>query len=313
MTRSLALLTLTLAAAFSPRFCSSEELGGAAYPTSPPAFVGGDERPAALYVPTDYDPAKAYPLVVMLHGYSVNGYLQNIVFGLRERVTSHQFVLLVPEGTRNSRPHQFWNAFPECCDFDESGVDDVGYLAALIEEAAAVVHTDRGRITSAGHSNGGYMSYRLACERPDLIRRVIAVAGSMPLDPELCAGLANVSVLHAHGSLDDVVPYEDNREGTPGVRHGIVSRGAHDTVLRARRDNGCAELPDSEETLDLLSNVDGDETTARVWRSCETGARVEFWDSEGEGHLYIGRTSGFQDRLAEFAVYTPPRPLAEGE
>lgn len=294
---------LTLAVASFSLGCGEE--ADEAYPLWLPEFIGGAERPAALYVPSDYDRKTAYPLVVMLHGYSVNGTLQNIVFGFRERVTSHQFVLVVPEGTRNSRRHQFWNAFPECCNFEGSDVDDVAYLSTLIEQASAVVHVDRERISSAGHSNGGYMTYRLACERPDLIRRAISVAGSMPVDPERCPEPGPVSILHAHGSLDDVVPYLDNREGPPGSGHGIVSRGAHDTVERFRVANGCAEAPDLEEALDLLSNVEGTETTARVWQRCATGERVEFWDSEGGDHLFLGRTAEFQDRLAEFI--TAPR------
>lgn len=291
-----ALLLPMLAASFFG--CGKDADKG--YPQMPPELIGGAERPAALYVPSDYSRDKAYPLVVMLHGYSATGTLQDFIFGLRERVTRDQFVLVVPEGTRNSRGKQFWNAFPECCDFEGSGVDDVGYLSALVEEAASVVHVDRARITSAGHSNGGYMSFRLVCERPDLVRRAISIAGSMPVDPEHCPKPGSVSILHAHGSLDDVVPYADNREGSPGAGHGIVSRGAHDTVERFRVANGCSETPDSEEALDLLSNVEGAETTVRVWKSCATGERVEFWDSEGGDHLYLGRTTEFQDRIAEF-------------
>jgi len=271
---------------------------------APPEFIGGT-RPAALYVPDDYDPDVAYPLVVMLHGFGSNGTSQNVIFGLRERVTSDQFVLVVPEGIRNSRGRQFWNAFPDCCDFEKSGVDDVAYLSALVEEAASVVHIDRARIGAVGHSNGGYMSFRLACDRPDLFRRIVSLAGSMPVNPEDCPQPGAVSVLHIHGSRDDVVPYEDNREGTTGTNHDIVSRGARDTVERFRIRNGCPEAPDREEALDLVSNVKGAETTARVWESCATGERVEFWDSEGVDHLFLGRNKEFQDRIAAFV--TAPR------
>ena len=304
MLRPRALLVLTLTAASVSFGCGKKD-AEEPYPLTPPEFIGGADRPAALYVPSDYDRTKAYPLVVMLHGYSANGMLQDAIFGLRERVTKHQFVLVVPEGTRNSQGRQFWNAFPECCDFEGSGVDDVSYLSALVEEAATVVHIDRARITSAGHSNGGYMSYRLACERPDLFRRVVSLAGSMPVKTESCPEPGAVSLLHVHGSLDDVVPYGDNVEGSPTTKHGIVTRGAHDTVDRFRKRNGCAEAPDREEALDLLSNVDGAETKARVWESCDTGERVVFWDSEGGDHVFLGRNAEFQDRIVEFI--TAPR------
>lgn len=299
MLRSRALLVLTLAASWMLGCGKNAEQSP---PLPPPEFIGGSERPAALYVPSDYDPNVAYPLVVMLHGYGANGTAQNYIFGFRERVTSHKFVLVVPEGTRNSQGRRFWNAFPDCCDFEKSGVDDVAYLSALVEEAASVVRIDRERVTAAGHSNGGYMSFRLACERPDLFRRVVSLAGSMPVNPADCPEPGAVSVLHVHGSLDDVVPYEDNRESSPGTTHGIISAGARDTVERFRIRNGCAEAPDREEALDLASNVEGAETTARVWETCATGERVEFWDSEGVDHLFLGRNEDFQDRIARFVT-----------
>lgn len=271
-------------------------------PVLPPRTIGPEARPARLFVPSDYDPDQSYPLVLMLHGFQVTGDLQNIVLGLRERVTPQGFVLIIPEGTRDSRNRPFWNAGPECCNFDGIDVDDVSYLSGLVEEASSVVSIDPARIAAVGHSNGGYMSLRLACDRPDLFRRAVSVAGSMPLDATRCADPDPVSILHIHGSLDDVVPYQDNRDGEPGAGHFIVSAGAHDTVERWRLSNGCPETPDLVESLDLLSDVPGEETTASSWTTCATGERVVFFDMEGGDHLLLRRTATFQDRIASFAT-----------
>src|SRR5690554_1526667 len=157
------------------------------YPEAPPETIGPEARQARLIAPLNYDRAHRYPLVLMLHGYQVTSELQDIVFGLMDRVDSRGFILLMPEGTPDSKGKQFWNATEECCNFDGLEVDDVSYLSELVEEAARQTNIDRERITVVGQSNGGYMAFRLACDRPDLFRRAASVAGSMPADPAHCA------------------------------------------------------------------------------------------------------------------------------
>lgn len=253
-----------------------------------------------MHLPKDYDPDRSYPLVLMLHGYSVNGMLQNIVLQLVERVTSHQYVLIVPEGTVNSRSHQFWNAWPQCCNFDNQEVDDVEYLTALVEEAKEHVTIDDSRVGSVGHSNGGYMSYRLACERPDVFSRIVSVAGSMPLDPELCNPDGRVSVLQAHGTNDETVPYFDNQDTEGGDGHGIYTRGAEASVQDWLTHNGCPEDATLSEALDL-SVIAGDETQRTHW-DCGDSVSVELWRIEGGDHLLLERNTEFQDRIAAFLV-----------
>lgn len=292
-----------------PAYCDDDRIRGdeAADPVMPRATIGPAERPARLIVPFGYDASRAYPLILMLHGYQVNGEAQDLILGLVDRVERYGFALLIPEGTPDLNGRQFWNATEECCNFDDLDVDDVAYLSELVEEAAREVHIDPARVAVVGHSNGGYMAFRLACERPDLFHRVASIAGSMPLDPERCAEREPVSILHIHGSLDDVVPYHDNREGTPGAGHGLISAGARDSVERWRLSNGCAEEPDSVEALDLVSNAEGEETTASSWTSCSTGESVHYFDIEGGDHLLIARTETFQDRIAEFLTHDPCR------
>lgn len=285
--------------------CGDDEPPAVEFPRIPREIIGPEARPARLFVPLSYTPSRAYPLVLMLHGYQVDGDAQDLVLGLRERVESMGFALLIPEGTPDLKGKQFWNAWEECCNFDRLGVDDVGYLSALVEEAAREIHVDAERVSIVGHSNGAFMAFRLACDRPDLFRRVASVAGSMPVDASQCEAREPVSILHIHGSLDLVVPYNDNRGGVPGEGHGIVSAGARDTVARWRESNGCPEAPDQVELLDLMSNVGGAETTASSWTSCSSGESVHFFDIAGGDHLLLGRNATFQDRIAEFLIAAP--------
>lgn len=263
-----------------------------------PRVIGG-ERPARLYVPSDYDPARSYPLVLMLHGFGVNGTLQNVVFQLVERVDQYQFVLVVPDGTKNANGQRFWNAFLDCCSFLEDSVDDVSYLSGLVEEARSVVSIDDDRVTALGHSNGGYMSFRLACERPDMFRRVVSVAGSMPVDPDTCVPTQSVSILHIHGTADDTVPYYDNRGTEGGAGHGIITRGAEATVGDWLALNHCDHESMTTRDEKLMTPGTTAETTVSSWL-CEEGSTVSFWSIDGGDHLLLSRNSDFQDQIAVF-------------
>lgn len=266
-----------------------------------PARIGG-ERPAKVHWPKAVEANKAYPVVMLLHGYSVNGFLQNIVVESVERVQKFGYVLIVPEGRKNGIGHQYWNAFPDCCDFEGAGGDDVAYLTGLLEELDTLIVIDRERVGLVGHSNGGYMSYRMACERPDWVRRIAVLAGSMPVDREACKPTAPVSVLHIHGTSDDVVPWADNTEGPPGAGHNIVTRGAEDSVARWVSTNGCDAAPALTERADLFPAIAGDETEISSWPLCDGGSRVEFWQVDGGDHLLLNTKRAFKDRIAEFLV-----------
>jgi polyhydroxybutyrate depolymerase len=126
------------------------------------AVIGG-ERPVTVVVPSSYDGSPT-PLVVLLHGYGASAVLQDIYFGLSALAESRGFVLALPDGTLDTSGRRFWNAGDACCDFGEAEVDDVGYLTSVLDELEASYAIDPKRVFFVGHSNGGFMSYRMACD-----------------------------------------------------------------------------------------------------------------------------------------------------
>ena len=58
-----------------------------------------------------------------------------------------------------------------------------------------------------GHSNGGFMSYRMACDHADLVTHVGALAGSSFFEEGRCAPVRPVSVFNIHGTWDLVIRY----------------------------------------------------------------------------------------------------------
>jgi polyhydroxybutyrate depolymerase len=231
-------------------------------PTRPNTF-GGPDRPVDLQVPTGFDEGKHYPLIVVLHGYSVNGFIQEAYFGVKAKVDDGTAFVLAPDGTVDSMGHQFWNADPACCDFDHTGVDDSGYLSGLIEDVKAAWPIDR--VLLMGHSNGGYMSYRLACDHADLVDGMMVLAGAYPTTP--CQPSRTVPLLHIHGDQDTEVPYSV----------------AMPSVTSWANLDGCGAFS-AGPTYDLDGNVTGAETTSQI-ASCPAGLDVELWTMHGVGHI----------------------------
>src|SRR5688572_28076014 len=155
-------------------------------PDAPSAPVVGGDRPAAVTLPPGYDGATPVPLVVILHGrFTSPDYVQPL-FGL-DTLADRGALVVAPDGTRDPSGNYYWNATDACCDLYDERPDDVAYLVGLIEEVQTRFRVDPKRIYLLGHSNGAFMSLRLACERADLIAAVISIAGAAVTPSEACA------------------------------------------------------------------------------------------------------------------------------
>jgi polyhydroxybutyrate depolymerase len=245
------------------------------------AVIGG-ERPVTVVVPSSYDGSPT-PLVVLLHGYGASAVLQDIYFGLSALAESRGFVLALPDGTLDTSGRRFWNAGDACCDFGEAEVDDVGYLTSVLDELEASYAIDPKRVFFVGHSNGGFMSYRMACDLAGRVAAVASLAGAMPLEASACAPSEPVSVLQVHGTLDETVPYEGGELDVAGLVAIIPS--AEESALAWVAHDGCSASPTVEAPLDFEAGLDGAETERRVYSPCEQTSEVALWTIDGGEHL----------------------------
>jgi len=260
--------------------------------------LGGD-RPAKLVLPPSYTPGTAYPLVILLHGYSVTGEIQDLYLGLSPKAAAKGFISIVPNGTKNATGTPFWNASPGwCCDFGNSGVDDAGYILGLVAEAKARFTIDSQRVYLVGHSNGGFMSYKLACEHADVFAAMVSIAGSMPLDAADCAPSEPVSVLQVHGTVDATIAYG-------GVRGQFPS--AEDVVKRWAGYDSCEHLPTNEPVVDYDSAVLGDETRPQPYPGCTAGTGVALWRLDGSSHIPTF-TDAFMPAALDWLLAHPKAP-----
>lgn len=263
--------------------CSSPD-SGPTYSATPPDTVDS-LRPARVYIPSDYDPTHAYPLVILLHGYGANGFAEDFLLGTSTRVDSKQYLLAVPDGTPDMGGMRYWNAGP-CCAFDGDTPDDVAYLTTLVDEISATHHVDPARVYVLGHSNGGFMALELACRASDRFVAVASLAGAArPTEAECPAAVRDVSVLAMHGDADATVLYDGSATATPPLLSAYPS--AQETARRYAVRLGCDTTMASTGTaFDFESNLAGDETVPlRYETGCAAGTSVELWTITGGSHV----------------------------
>jgi polyhydroxybutyrate depolymerase len=272
-------------------------------PTSPSPSTGDalKDRPFEVFVPTTYDKATAMPLVVLLHGYTVNGAIQEAYFKLTPLAEERGFLYVHPDGTKDAIGNGFWNATDGCCDFLNTGVDDSGYLAALVRDVQSKYTVDPKRIFFIGHSNGGFMSYRMACDHADVVAGIVAVAGATWADVSKCAPSQPVSIMSVHGTADATIKFDG------GQNFGRTYPSAATTMSTWAKYDGCSATPVVSATkLDLEVNVAGDETVVSDFPDCAGGAAVELRTVIGGPHTPAITPQFFSDAI-DF-LFAHPKP-----
>jgi len=254
----------------------------------------GKSRKAELFLPQSYDGTKALPVIFLLGGYDYLAADLDTWLQLSKRVNGREFALVLPDGNVDSEGSPFWNATPSCCDYDDTKVDDAGWLLSLLDELEAKVHTDTKRVALIGHSAGGFMAYRLACDAPTRFSAVVSVAGSGFVDASACKASAPVSVLQVHGVQGETMPYA-GEDGIPGAL-GITARWGE----RA----GCK--PESWGKTGVAFEHADDGVAAETvefsfQQGCDSGVAVVLWRMEGNDH-YPEFRPVFTDNLLSWAL-----------
>lgn len=251
-----------------------------------PSTIGG-ERPVEVQVPGSYDPAVPAPLLVVLHGYGVDGAIQTAYLRLGPAADDAGMLLVAPDGTPGPDGQRYWRATDACCGPDEGGPDDVAYLTGLIDEVADRYAVDPKQIYLVGHSNGGFMSFRLACEAADRIAAIVSIAGATTTDAADCRPREPVSVLAVHGTADDTILYDG------GTIQGTPYPSADETAARWSELDGCDAT--ARRLADGPSLVDGQaEAEVEVHDGCDPGGWVERWTLPEGVHI-----PAFTDQVGE--------------
>ncbi|NNL86949.1 MAG: alpha/beta fold hydrolase, partial [Myxococcales bacterium] len=166
-----------------------------------------EQRTVEVRVPASYDPEREAPLLILLHGYTSSGANHERYLKLGPALDEAGILYVHPDGSRDCRGDRHWDATEACCHFCGARVDDTAYLRAMIDDIGKRYRVDARRIYIVGHSNGGFMGYRLACEHADIVAAVVSIAGATLSDTERCSPDEPVHILQIHGDRDGTVPF----------------------------------------------------------------------------------------------------------
>ncbi|MEE2857360.1 MAG: prolyl oligopeptidase family serine peptidase, partial [Planctomycetota bacterium] len=257
-----------------------------------------------VHIPSSYDPAVPAGLLLVLHSYILDGAGMEAYFNLAPLTEEHGFIYTYPDGSIDSLGFRFWNATSACCDMDNSGIDDVGYLLGLLDLVASQYNVDPLRVHIAGHSNGGFMAYRLICEDSERFASIVSFAGATHNDPADCNATSPCHVLQIHGTLDPIVNYYGGfiNDTYPSATQTCTQWAAH---------NGCLPNPVSGSNINIDGGIPFSETTVQRWEAgCDDGGSAELWSILLGGHLPVP-SGQMADLIFQYILEHPkPTPIA---
>ena len=165
----------------------------------------GISRDYILHVPENL-PTNA-PLVVVSHGYTSSANTMMAYSGMNKVADAEKFLVVYPQGTKDLRGNNFFNVGYEF--HASSKVDDLGFIKTLVTKVADEYQINPNHIFATGMSNGGDLSYFLACYASDIFQAVAPIAGTMMQTTiETCKPKKGMPIFAVHGKADDVTYFD---------------------------------------------------------------------------------------------------------
>lgn len=236
----------------------------------------GITRYYKLYIPEGI--ANDAPLLLMLHG--ITGYATNLMnySEMNDLADIHKFAVVYPQGTVISNASH-WNS-----NLSFTDVDDTGFLVSLVEHLQSEYSLSTDFTFVAGHSNGGFMSYTLACDAPETFKAIASYAGLMSGETwDTCNTTEEISILQIHGTNDSVVPND-------GTMTTIGGWGGAPDVLTMLNYWKTRNSTTVEDTL-VLNNI----TTLYSWENPLSKTYVSYYEILNQSHSWPGDNSIFED------------------
>lgn len=171
----------------------------------------GITREYIYYAPSNLE--EDAPLVIVMHGYTSDALTIQEYSEMDKVADEYGFAVCYPRGTVDHRDNRFWNVG---YDFHPNvTIDDVNFLVELVEYLQEEHQLSIQNTFATGMSNGGEMSYLLACRAPSTFRAVAPVAGMM-LKKFFEDCNSTIPVFEIHGTADDINRFTGDINGDDG-------------------------------------------------------------------------------------------------
>lgn len=232
----------------------------------------GANRSYFVHLPPTYDSQKPVPLVLVFHGFGLDGQEMVRITGFNAQADASGFLVAYPTGS-GRKPA--WNGGGCCGEAAQQEVDDVGFVRLLIDEIAKSYAIDRKRVYATGFSNGAIFVYRLACELADQIAAIGPVSATPATqDLQACRPIRPVPILHFHGTADKA-----NLYGGGTFPSGIAYASVQETIQFWAKFNQCPAQP---------QNTPAGKISHDVYSPCAGQTAVELYTIEGGEHAWPG-------------------------
>jgi polyhydroxybutyrate depolymerase len=245
-------------------------------------LVGDLMRTYYLHVPPSLPKDRALALVLMFHGGGGTPAFAERESRFSDLADQEGFLVAYPQGFGKS-----WNdgrgvkAIPA----QRDDIDDVGFVAALIDDASRIHKIDPKRIYATGISNGAIFSHYLADKLSSRIAAIAPVAGGMPESLERAFKPGEpVSVLILNGTKDPIVPYLGGDIALLGATRGRII-ATEEAASKWAAHNHCESVPTLEVVADKNPN-DGCLPKKLTYANCKVGTEVVLYRMEGAGHTW---------------------------
>jgi len=254
------------------------------YRVSTSVTYNQSERTFLLHVPPDYSSKASLPLVIVLHGAFSTGSQTERETGFSSLADSEKFLVAYPEGIGIFGLFQHWNAGHCCGKAASSQVDDVSFVAEVINVVRRKFAVDPARIYMAGMSNGGMLTYRFAAERTsDLAAAAVvsaaigSTAGNGMLPWRLQQPEKPFPIIGFHGLSDETIPF--NAVTPPPANGKRRFLPVTDAIDFWQNSNGCEATP--------VSSISNNGTAQHLaWKNCQDGSSLEFFLLKEWGHQW---------------------------
>ena len=216
--------------------------------------VTNSTRVYDLWVPTGYQPSRAYRTVFIGHG--CDG---SIPYPFQD-ASKGDAILVALRSKDSQNSGQLYGG--GCFDTMPVNSPELPYFDQVLADVSANLCVDKSRVFITGHSSGAWLSFLLGCARAGVIRGAANTAGALPPGAPTCGG--PIAAMMMADMNDTLNAYADSAK-------------ARDRILAT---NKCG-------TTTLPYDWDGDPKTPSVcvqYQGCLPGFPVVWCPTMGLGH-----------------------------
>lgn len=245
-------------------------------------IVGKHIRRSLVHLPKDYKSNKGLPLVIILHGARLSGWIAQSVTGFDRMANEEGFVVAYPDALNKQ-----WDDGRQEGVTPSFGVNDVKFISVLIDYLVMKYQVNPEKVYVAGYSSGGMLAQKLGMELTDKVAAVAEVAASLPTS-QLKANKKPskpISILMINGTADAAFPWEGGTTSILRINVGEVAPIMDMFQYWVNANEGPGAIPNQSDTQ--LNKKNG--TTVDVFNTrTENGRCVMLYKIKGGGHTWPG-------------------------